>query len=75
MKSPSIIAGVLTGFVFLTWKLIASGDFTEALGIGLLTGTAVEWIMAFYTKKDLEISQNDLYERSLMISKTLRDME
>jgi len=70
-----LIVGFVAGMVLFLWKLIASGEFTEALGIGLLTGTAVEWIMAFYTKKDLEISQNDLYERSLMISKTLRDME
>lgn len=75
MKSPSIIAGVLTGFVFLTWKLITSGEFAEALGLGLLTGVAVEWLVAFYTQKDLEISKNDLYARSLAISEQLRDME
>ena len=70
-----LIVGFAVGVVLFFWKLITSGEFSEALGVGLLTGTAVEWIVAFYTRKDLEISQNDLYERSLMISKTLRDME
>ena len=75
MSSTSIIAGVVTGMVFLIWKFATSGGFYEALGLGLLTGVAVEWLIAFYTQKDIDISKNDLYERSLAISEKLREMK
>lgn len=75
MRANSIFAGVAFGMIFLVWELITSGDLFEALGLGLLTGVAVEWLVAFYTQKDLEISKNDLYARSLAISEQLRDME
>ncbi|MBT93224.1 MAG: hypothetical protein CMA60_00150 [Euryarchaeota archaeon] len=75
MRATSVLAGVVVGIVFLVWKITTSGDFSESLGLGLLTGVGVEWLVAFYTQKDLEISKNDLYERSLAISEKLREMK
>ena len=75
MRATSILAGVVVGIVFLAWKITTSGDFFKAFGLGLLAGVAVEWLVAFYTQEDLEISKDDLYERSLAISEKLREMK
>ena len=49
--------------------------FSESLGLGLIVGTAAEWIFAFFTKKDLAITTEDLKQQALQISKALRELQ
>ena len=49
--------------------------FSESVGLGFIVGTATEWLIAFFTKKDLAITTEDLKQQALQISKTLRELQ
>ena len=74
MKQISLIAGVLAGFLSLIWATVTM-NFFESLGLALIVGTAIEWLVAFFTKKDLAITTDDLKQQALRISQTLRELQ
>jgi len=50
-------------------------NFSESFGLSLIVGTAVEWLVAFFTKKDLAITTEDLKQQAMRISQTLRELQ
>ena len=74
MKQISLIAGGLAGFLSLIWATVTM-NFFESLGLALIVGTAIEWLVAFFTKKDLAITTDDLKQQALRISQTLRELQ
>ena len=74
MKHISILIGSLVGLFSFIWAT-TSMVFSESLGLGLIVGTAAEWLFAFFTKKDLAITTEDLKNQALRISKTLRELQ
>ena len=50
-------------------------NISESFGLGIIVGTAVEWLVAFFTKKDLAITTEDLKQQALRISQTLRELQ
>lgn|GEM_PF-5851394 len=74
MRHISIIAGAVVGFISLIWAA-TSMNFSESFGLSLIVGTAVEWLVAFFTKKDLAITTEDLKQQAMRISQTLRELQ
>ena len=74
MKHLSILIGFIAGLFSLIWAT-STMVFAESLGLGLIVGTAVEWLFAFFTKKDLAITTDDLKQQALKISRTLRELQ
>lgn len=74
MKHLSILIGFIAGLLSLIWAT-STMAFSESVGVGLVVGTAVEWLFAFFTKKDLAITTEDLKHQALQISKTLRELQ
>ena len=74
MKHLSILIGSIAGLFSFIWAT-STMLFSESLGLGLIVGTAAEWIFAFFTKKDLAITTEDLKQQALQISKALRELQ
>jgi len=74
VRHISIIAGAVVGFISLIWAA-TSMNFSESFGLSLIVGTAVEWLVAFFTKKDLAITTEDLKQQAMRISQTLRELQ
>ena len=64
MKHLSILIGSIAGLFSFIWAT-STMLFSESLGLGLIVGTAAEWIFAFFTKKDLAITTEDLKQQAL----------
>ncbi len=74
MKYLSIGLGIFAGLLSFAWAT-SSMVFSESVGLGFIVGTATEWLIAFFTKKDLAITTEDLKQQALQISKTLRELQ
>ena len=74
MKQISLIVGALTGFLSFVWATTTM-NISESFGLGIIVGTAVEWLVAFFTKKDLAITTEDLKQQALRISQSLRELQ
>ena len=74
MRHISIIAGAVVGFISLIWATTTM-NISQSFGLSLIVGTAVEWLVAFFTKKDIAITTEDLKQQALRISQTLRELQ
>ena len=73
MKHVSLIVGALIGFLSFVWATTTM-NISESFGLGIIVGTAVEWLVAFY-KERFSNNNRGSKEQALRISQTLRELQ